>query len=889
LNVQNRPGLSAIAYRVGQYATFRESMLAALSSGEFRVRNLRAALQTREPSDFSIALLDAWASVADVLTFYQERIANEHYLRTATELRSLNGLADLVGYQLRPGLAAATYVAFLVDDPPVAALASLPGINLPKIPRPSLDGFVTVTSVPSGAKIQSVPGPGQLPQTFETVKAIGARIEWNNLQPRLTRPYLSINSPQFRLQGVATGLQRGDMVFVGYRSGVVGPKLAQVVDIQLDDQRHETIVNLSESGPQNPPPVPSQGSPPPDGTPLTAAVIQTMIMGTYWDQTLLVRAADRLGWDLDDFATLIREALAALPPTVRIAKAGIAARAFGHNAPDWGALPFNLTHATLQSTVNGSGGVQTVTNPAAYPTDWTSALQTASATSSLLLDNTYKGISPGAWIAADNNGSITLTTVHRVREQGVSNYSLHATVTGIEVLNSLTYSARGARIHIATPDLPIAEERITNWLDRTMVILDGPSLWLQLGQPLILTGELATQPGVTVSEVAAIGTLELFNGRTLIRFERPLANDYLLESVRINANVAPATHGETRAEVLGSGDATQVFQKFVLKHPPLTYLSASNAAGAESTIQVYVNDVRWEERPTLYAAGPNDRVFIIRHDTQGNTYVQFGDGLMGSRLPTGVENVQAVYRQGLGAAGLLEPGQLRLLLTRPLGIKDVASPLAPEGGADPETVPDAQFNAPLSVRTLGRIVSLDDFDDFARASAGIARAQATWLWDGRRRVVALTVAGPKGASLTGDSAVMKNLNDAIAKAGDPNVPVAVASYRIARFRAAVSLRIDPDRITRVVVENARAALESAFSFQARQLGQPVTLAEVYAVAQSVPGVVAAKITQFCRSDFPVVTVEAALVANGPSLSGGGLLGAEMLLIEPGVPDLGVMP
>ena len=41
-----------------------------------------AGLTTRDPSDPSIALLDAWAVVADVLTFYQERIANEGYLPT---------------------------------------------------------------------------------------------------------------------------------------------------------------------------------------------------------------------------------------------------------------------------------------------------------------------------------------------------------------------------------------------------------------------------------------------------------------------------------------------------------------------------------------------------------------------------------------------------------------------------------------------------------------------------------------------------------------------------------------------------------------------------------------------------------------------------------------
>src|SRR5437762_1266899 len=113
--VKNRPGLSAIAYRLGTQSQFKQSMLAALSERDFPA--LRA-LQTREYDDFSIALLDGWATVADVLTFYQERIANESYLRTATERQSLLQLARLIGYELRPGVAASTYLAFTLDEAP---------------------------------------------------------------------------------------------------------------------------------------------------------------------------------------------------------------------------------------------------------------------------------------------------------------------------------------------------------------------------------------------------------------------------------------------------------------------------------------------------------------------------------------------------------------------------------------------------------------------------------------------------------------------------------------------------------------------------------------------------------------------------------------------------
>ena len=76
----------------------------------------RAPLRTRADSDFTIALLDAWAVALDILSFYQERIANESYLRTAVDQRSVIELARLVGYKPSPGVAASAFLAFTLSS-----------------------------------------------------------------------------------------------------------------------------------------------------------------------------------------------------------------------------------------------------------------------------------------------------------------------------------------------------------------------------------------------------------------------------------------------------------------------------------------------------------------------------------------------------------------------------------------------------------------------------------------------------------------------------------------------------------------------------------------------------------------------------------------------------
>src|SRR5215213_256270 len=142
--IDNAPGLDAVSYRVGTHATFKESIQALLSSSDFAAL---AALRSRDDDDFTLALADGFAVMADVLTFYQERIANEAFLRSSTERRSVLELARLLGYELDPGVAADAWLAFTLEAAPGAPAEAA---------RP-------VTIAP-GIKVQSVPGPDEAPQ-----------------------------------------------------------------------------------------------------------------------------------------------------------------------------------------------------------------------------------------------------------------------------------------------------------------------------------------------------------------------------------------------------------------------------------------------------------------------------------------------------------------------------------------------------------------------------------------------------------------------------------------------------------------------------------------------------------------------------------------------------
>jgi hypothetical protein len=156
LAIDNAPGLSAIAYRIGTFTSFRRAMLDEVARADLlgTIPNPFAGWHEGTDGDYHTLFIELWAYLADILTFYQERIANDAYLGTATERSSAMALARLIDYKPGPGAAASGLAAFS------AAKGK-------------------VVTVPAGFRIGSRAQPGQAAATFETSAAVTARAEQN--------------------------------------------------------------------------------------------------------------------------------------------------------------------------------------------------------------------------------------------------------------------------------------------------------------------------------------------------------------------------------------------------------------------------------------------------------------------------------------------------------------------------------------------------------------------------------------------------------------------------------------------------------------------------------------------------------------------------------------
>ena len=881
----NPPGLPAISYRAGTWAAFKESMLARLSSSDYPALS---SLKTRDDDDFTIAFLDATAVVLDILTFYQERLANESYLRTAGQLRSLTELSRLIGYQPSPGVAATTVLAF--------TLQTSPGQS----PNPSTPPI----TIPKGTQVQSVPAQGQNPQTFETSADILAKPDWNALQVQTGTPWIPSGNTELYLSGTSTQLQQGDSLLI---LGVARENWEPSGTSTAPEQWDVVVLNKVE--------------------------VDNVRKVTYvtWDQPLAHTSGGTSGppyqWPATVFAFRQKAAL------------------FGHNAPNpnlfasaqvptttslpdlindgstpyWTWWNFKIpSHtkidldATYPKIVVGAWFALTMAGEALlYKVKQAKAVSVASfALSAKVTELKPDYLDPSIASFALRTTEVWAQSDRLVVAEQPLNYPLYGDVLDMKELRpdltgiqAVALSGKRQKLTVAdgVADLTFVPDAFgPDDNPQPMALNPGDLLTLTDPAPFLtktsngsipdwssLTGQLTLnvedasgRPGTVqahlggfklalagasdpqVSEyalVASVSNVTLPYPHTQIKLRNTLLNCYDRTATTVNANVGLATQGQSVTEILGNGNASTPNQEFTLKQYPLTFTQASTPTGRQSSLSVKVNGVTWTEEQSLYNQGPSKQVYSTLNQPDGHCDVLFGDGVEGALLPTGQNNIQATYRIGLGLAGNVGANTITTPVDRPLGVSGVTNPAAATGGQNPDSVDQLRTNAPQTVLTLGRAVSITDYQNYASSFAGIAKAHAIWIPNGVGQGVFITVAAASGVALPPGNSTLTSLVTSLQNYGNPLIPITAVTFLETLFSFSADLQYDQACDAPTVKNQVLAALYAEYSFDARTFGQGVSADELATVIQSVPGVVAVNVTGL----KPAATSSAGDLANLP--------------------------
>lgn len=772
--VENRPGLASISYRVGTYGAFRQAMIHAIS----RYPEL-STWTVRTSDDHGIAWIEMWSYLADILTFYQERIANEAYLRTAILPESVMRLAALLDYRLVPGVAASTYLAFMLEK----------GKEV---------------NIPSGLRVQSVPGQGEKPQKYETVKPIAADSWLSRLeiypQPQTNNPFeYGITRGNLQKEISASNskyLSPGDMFVIFYKE-----------DLNDEPIEEKQIVSLQQNGP---------------------------IRNLSWIPG--IQGSNRNIENSRAFKFMRKY------------------RLFGYNAPykylySYPDLNGDIKWIWIAAGYNGDVNGEHIT----YDFKIHFPYKFYSDTTTLVLDALYDDLKNGMQILiwdpskdpSDLNGKTKaiLTTIKEVHQISAKFGPLNSTVSSITVEKRIPdiYDRREVLIYrLEGPEIQFLNYCIPSEIkDQTFYIMQTGLKNIEPERALIIDDEKQIPQLVTVVRVEPSNSNP---GYLAVTFRPKLSRSLDSKTAFIYGNVAGATHGETvKDEVLGDGDASVGLQSFQISNSPVTFVhQAKSPLGAANTLQIRVDGILWHEACSFYGRCANERIYTSEIDTQGKTIVRFGDGQNGARLPSGSGNVTATYRKGSGKEGIVKANTLKTLLDRPLGLKSVINPFEAEGGDDREGLEDVRKNAPNTVRTFDRIVSLRDFEDAAREFKGyVAKAKSTWYWDGEEQAVLLTVAGVRDKD---PSPILTELVDYLNVRRDRNRKLRVSARKKMPIRMAIEVKADSDYLDKDVHAAVTMALNDHLAFENLNLGQSIHLSDLYQAIQCVGGVVASHIT-----------------------------------------------
>jgi hypothetical protein len=215
--ISNPPGRDQISYRVGDYISFREALLRP-RPGETELVHWRPSAS----GDLAVQMVEWWAYLADILTFYNERIANEDYLRTAELPESVKRLILVLGYRPRPGIGATGTLAALLNSPKPITL-------------------------PQGFQVQSKPGPGKQPQIFELgADTLVQPPDVVEADPVPGTALLGSDNSSVLLQGTVSSIKVGDELLL-LHNGWVG------VDQSNNPDLNYALVTVASLNPEKDP------------------------------------------------------------------------------------------------------------------------------------------------------------------------------------------------------------------------------------------------------------------------------------------------------------------------------------------------------------------------------------------------------------------------------------------------------------------------------------------------------------------------------------------------------------------------------------------------------------------------------------------------------------
>lgn len=797
----NRPALDRISYRIGEYPDMVAAMMRTVD-GEVAL----SAWTHRGADDPAVALLQGVGIVGDILTFYQDRYANEAYLRTADWRDSVAGLVRLLGYRLTPGLGGHTTLAVeLKGDKRVIVPAGHPF-------KADLEGRDTPADFQTDAELVAYPALSKFHlyrrRNYPSYIAAG----------KSTLEIRSVGGSRRHHAIAALDLKPGDTLLLLPAS----PNWVQNANVSFLAQSTHQVLKVKE-------------------------VVFDLGRTKVTFETPLAR-----GWEAG----------------FRAYRLGRTWRHFGHGSPasytkpkpSTGEVTWTKQYTTGferhihegHSCANTSTSINLPGRNIPLDADVPdlmrgsfviveSRVRKNSTTRTLVvrrkitsLRSTSLGFAnqtAPTTIIRMNNGLLNRSTSDGM-EADIRDYRIHE-VTSPTIRFDPVGTAPGGGITTSIDALAFYGRRrdVRRLAGRKLMMVHDDGRTLELTNTDTRQHFTGGNGDPKMWHLSFDAVPDLFRQRDF---------DEAAPRVTVYANTVTGSEGKALGPVpLGNGDKRQVFQTFRLPKPATHHLHPGADPAEVPELTVYVDGRAATRVSSLYGQPADALVYVLRIEGDGQQYVQFGDGKTGARLTSGTDNVTAVLRFGSGARGVLPEGALPSG-PRIDGVAKLHMPAGVAGGADPETGDNARAAAPGKVQGLGRIVSLRDYETELLTIPGVTRVKAAWdMSDGTPGVV-LRVLLESGREAEYD-AVRDAIQGFQKCRGSNRFALEVTRARLRQIYLDLTYSADPTLMADDVAQAVTDALApmdtdatGLFTLTQRQIGEPEYATRIEGCVQALP-------------------------------------------------------
>ncbi len=885
----NRSGLSRFQYVDGNAVTYLEALRLAMveaftdPEGKNQWKALESAIpapsnespkerQARwlkqyrdERRDYGWEILRSYARASHVLTGHLNAYANESYIGTATQWDSVRRLVEMLDYHPAPPASA---------EPPIALLA-----------KEDKSG-----TVDAGFAFKNKPEDGSKPAVFETLEDLDIDVEMNKLRPKgwdKSQDTFDCSGDSFTItfplsepvEGVAKGTI-GVLLVEKAKGGEVGVfvKVLSVSDSKLalkgeskpggfpsKVRLHQVRLLLKPDYIQSPQITGSKVASLGKEHGLVKDAVVAWKEGSSWKVAQVIEVdGERVMFshEVPQNKSLYLATYADAPEekSGNTGQKRLILPAHKTGAREDGALwdkNLNVVDSgDLEDDVK-AGGVHLYDylpgnkyKRAYYVPEGKAIVKVqGSNPQGITLDGDPGDLSAGDWIIAKASGGNKATYVKGIKE-GENSFEL----TLADKLKSIKTLFGNFELDIrprdynvnGTPVFETASLFRSESHSHIPLELDKIPELLEIGRKLIIAGKseamevvvkdvnkkakrIKVEPAIPGSEPIIPGSK---SGGSMV------SKNYSRYHTTIYGNVAKSGHGESKGEkILGSGDAAKTHQRFDFDVEEVSFIADSSfSSGVRAALEVTVDNRTWKQVAVLNDSDPEDPHYVVRMKEDGTLNIGFGDGRHGRRLSTGSNNVRIKHRVGAGLSGNLDPFSLKKEVKPHHLIDEVVQPILSSGGNAMEDVASMRDNAPASVLTLERAVSLSDFTHLATSNSSVWQARAIRLRPGMGRKDKIeVVVVPAGGGALGT--LKDTLESTLTQHALPGVSISVTPFKSVILDLEIIIRVkedeyDPDFVT----DDLRRALFGAFTLKLSKLGEPLFRSRVIEVVEGVEGV-----------------------------------------------------